>query len=358
MLQFQAKSGLEETGAVDGPMWNALGTLITAAEPVPDPEVVNAEPFEKKPPAPRAGPPIVTCKAWAIADGQSGELLWGHQENKARPPASMTKVMTAYLVARLAASSAEVLDEVVTFSRRADDTIGSSAGVRAGESLPVRELLFGLLLPSGNDASVALAEHFGHRLRPGGNGSNPAVSDPYEDFVAAMNRAAGELGMDHSHFHNTHGLTEAGHECSPRDMLKLAHAAMQMPLIQRSVRTPVHGCQLEGPGGYRRNLRWKNTNRLLGIEGYDGIKTGTTSAAGSCLASRYPRRPRGAGSRHGIRIVGLQVCRQSESLPLGLAATGKIEPLRRSVNHESVASMVACDPSQNGTLPVCLHMQR
>jgi D-alanyl-D-alanine carboxypeptidase (penicillin-binding protein 5/6) len=202
----------------------------------------------------------------------------------------MTKVMTAYLVARLAESSPEILDEVVTFSRRADDTIGSTAGVRTGESLPVRELLYGLLLPSGNDASVALAEHFGHRLRPGGNGdSRPAESDPYEDFVAGMNAVAGQLGMEHAHFKNTHGLTETGHECSPRDMLKLAYAAMQSTLFRETVRTSVHGCQLEGPGGYRRNVRWKNTNRLLNIEGFDGIKTGTTSAAGACLASRGTR---------------------------------------------------------------------
>ena len=105
--------------------------------------------------------------------------------------ASTTKIMTAFLVTSLAKSEPAVLDEIVTFSQRADDTIGSTAGVRVGEKISVRELLYGLLLPSGNDASVALAEHFGKRLA----GNNSAEdSNPYDQFVAAMNQKAKGVG--------------------------------------------------------------------------------------------------------------------------------------------------------------------
>src|SRR5690606_29212793 len=105
-------------------------------------------------------------------------------------------------------------------------------------------------------------------------------------FIAAMNDAAKELGMTESHFDNTHGLTDKTHKASAADLLKLAHASMEFPLFREVVSTPQHGAKIAGPGGYERNVVWKNTNRLLGIEGYDGVKTGTTTPAGACLVSR------------------------------------------------------------------------
>ena len=136
--------------------------------------------------------------------------------------------MTAYLVLRLAAEHPEVLGEQVTFSRRADDTPGSTAGVRAGEQLTAGELLYGLLLPSGNDASVALAEQFGSRLAPSNEtpGNGPAPDDPLDQFVAAMNRAAAELGMRETSYQNPHGLTAEGHISSARDLLTLTAVAI------------------------------------------------------------------------------------------------------------------------------------
>ncbi len=120
----------------------------------------------KRPADPLDGPPFVTARTWAIADGKTGEVLWGHDEAKPVDIASTTKIMTALVIPRLAAKDPAVLNETVTFSERADQTIGSTSGVRTGERLPVRELLYGLLLPSGNDAAVAFAEHFGGRLKP------------------------------------------------------------------------------------------------------------------------------------------------------------------------------------------------
>ena len=146
-------------------------------------------------------------------------------------------------------------------------------------------LLYGLLLPSGNDASVALAEHFGDRLVIDQEEQGDSPADALPRFVAAMNRTAGELGMTNTKYRNPHGLTEKDHLSTAHDLIRLARAAWQLETLRNYVNTRQHGCTLVGPGGYRRNVVWKNTNRLLAITGYQGIKTGTTTAAGSCRVS-------------------------------------------------------------------------
>ncbi len=284
VLEFQRRNKLPETGEVAPDTWAALGTLVSE-EAAPDPAVVNATVNKKEPLENLSGPPLTTCKAWAIGDAKTGKLLWGLNDAERRDIASTTKIMTAYLVTTLAEKHPEVLDEIVEFSERADNTTGSTAGVRVGEKIPVRELLYGLLLPSGNDASVALAEHFGERLGK----SDKQDADSYDCFIAAMNDMAKQLKMDTTDFCNPNGLPEEGHQSSASDLLKLSHAAMQQPLFRAVVATPHHGCTVTGAEGYKRNLFWKNTNKLLGTEGYDGIKTGTTTAAGACLVSQGTR---------------------------------------------------------------------
>lgn len=280
VIRFQEANNLSEQGEVGPETWKALGTLVEENDPG-DPEVINAEKIEKQPADDLKGPPFVTAKAWAIGDGKTGEVLWGHQAEKPLDMASTTKMMTGYVVTSFIEKHPEALKETVTFSKRADETSGSSARVRQGEKLSVDELLYGLLLPSGNDASVALAEHFGSRVSP----DNETSSDPLDQFIAAMNQTAKELGMTNSQFKNTHGLTAEGHYTSTADLLKLGSAAMRQPQFKKYVGTVQHGCTVVGPGGYQRNLKWNNTNRLLRIEGFGGVKTGTTNAAGSCLVS-------------------------------------------------------------------------
>ena len=250
---------------------------------VPAPEVVNAEVLPKRPADPLDGPPFVTAKAWAIADGKTGNLLYGHDEAKPVDIASTTKIMTAFVVLRLAARDPAVLNETVTFSKRADQTIGSSSDIKEGERLPVRELLFGLLLPSGNDAAVAFAEHFGGRLKPTEGG--PGEVDPLRRFVAEMNRITGELDLRETHFDNPNGLPAPGHRSSARDLAKLTYHALALPSFAAYVSTRKHGYSLLDPNGQKRNVVWTNTNRLLETEGYDGVKTGTTRAAGECLVA-------------------------------------------------------------------------
>ncbi len=279
--RFQKEHKLTVSGIVAAETWKALGTLVTTDPPVPAPEQVNHAELPVTDADPLSGPPLVTSKAWAIADAETGKLLEGRQADKPRDFASTTKMMTAYLVLKLAETEPKVFDEEVVFSERADTTGGSSARIRAGERLPVRELLYGLMLPSGNDASIALAEHFGGRFAK----DKTEEPDPLDSFVAEMNRTAKALGMEHTTYKNPHGLTAEGHQSTAEDLAKLGHAAIRLPKFREYINTRQHGCTLTGPGGYRRNIVWKNTNQLLGIRGYHGIKTGTTSAAGACLVS-------------------------------------------------------------------------
>jgi len=277
VARFQRSKGLEPTGVADAKTREALGPPPPAAPPVPPPAAINAKPTAKQPTDPPDGAPYVTAKAWAIADGKTGALIEGMDPSKRVEPASTTKVMTARVVLNLAKADPAVLDEVVTFSERADRTPGSTAGVKAGEKLPVRELLYGLLLPSGNDGATALAEHFGARVGSGGD------SDPLARFVTEMNREAAALNLNETHFENPHGLPAPEHRTSARDLASLAAKSLADPTFAAIVNTPQRGCTLTTPDGKGRNVAWSNTNRLLQIEGYDGVKTGTTGGAGACL---------------------------------------------------------------------------
>jgi D-alanyl-D-alanine carboxypeptidase (penicillin-binding protein 5/6) len=287
VLRFQREQKLPVTGEVDVATWTALGTLVTEDAPLPDPATVNAQVLPREPPDDPQAAPLVTCRAWAIADARTGQVLWGKNERAKLDIASTTKIMTAYLVLRLAEQDPRVLEEEVIFSARAADTTGSAAGLRAGEKVTVRELLYGLLLPSGNDAATAFAEHFGPRLAQ--SEADTRALDAYACFIAAMNRTATELGMRDTLYRNPHGMTEEGHVSTAADLALLTHAAEKLPLFHDYTSTRQHGCTISGPGGYQRNVVWKNTNHLLGIEGYDGVKTGTTGAAGACLVSTGQR---------------------------------------------------------------------
>lgn len=224
-----------------------------------------------------AGPPIVSARAWAIADGANGRILWSASDTTQLAIASTTKIMTACVVLRYAAEHRDVLDETMTISTNAASTTGSSARIRTGDQLTVRQMLYGLLLPSGNDAATALAEHFGPRFRIG-DISLSAVGS----FVARMNRTAAELRLLETRYFDPHGLGR--NHSSTRDLAKLAFHAMQDETFRSYVRTRRHECTITGREGMR-PVTWNNTNRLLEMEGYDGLKTGTTTAAGSCLVA-------------------------------------------------------------------------
>jgi len=175
-----------------------------------------------------------------------------------------------------------VLDEIVVYSERAAKTPGSSAKLNAGEKVPVKDLLYGLLLPSGNDAAVALAEHFGPRFGAAADG------DGLQRFVAEMNRRAKKLGLKEMAYKDPNGLSR-DNVSSCRDLAALTFEAMKDERFRSFVATRRHECEVVEAGGEKRKVVWTNTNRLLDIEGYEGVKTGTTTPAGQCLVASEKR---------------------------------------------------------------------
>lgn len=210
---------------------------------------------------------LVGARAAILMDGQTGAILYEKNAFKQMDPASLTKMMTALLTIEQGH-----LNKVVTVSKRADRTGGSSLHIGAGQQYTVLDLLRGLLLRSGNDASIALAE---------------AEAGSVEKFVARMNMKAQELGAFNTSFENPNGLTAPGHYSSAYDLALIARAALKRPLFQALV-----GSQEERITEIRRKhtRTIHNTNRLLyGFPGANGVKTGTTDAAGRCLVASATR---------------------------------------------------------------------
>lgn len=238
-------------------------------------------------------PPVVTAKAWAVADAKTGEVLWARNADEKRKSASTTKMMCAWTVLRLAEKQPSVLDERVTFSELAGSTNGTGAGIKAGESLPVRDCLRGLLLPSGNDAGNALAEHFNARFDPpDADMLRAGLDDPKlatrVNFIAEMNRHARAFGMKDTIYRSSFGDggTERDRTTTARDLLRLAQATMQSPAFREIVATKHYECEVRRPDGGTRKAAWDNTNKLLAVDpAYDGIKTGMTNQAGNCLVA-------------------------------------------------------------------------
>lgn len=212
--------------------------------------------------------PVLRAPSVLLADATTGQVLYSQDPTTPRPPASTTKIMTALLVLER-----NYLTETVRIP--ADLQMpGTTAGLVPGETLTIEELLYGLLLPSGNDAALALARYSG---------------GTEEEFVAAMNTRAAELGLVHTHFVNPHGLDAPDHLSSAMDLLSLTRQALRHPTFARIVATATYSV---------RGHRWENRNRLLGqYPGADGIKTGTTAAAGECLIA--------SATRQGQRLIAV-----------------------------------------------------
>ena len=275
VARFRSENGLDAVGIVDPNVWEKLGEI--SLDPIPNP---TPEPLAELLPSEADGTPIVSCKAWALADARSGKILAGESQDVPLDIASTTKMMTALIIAKEIQNDPSLLEQSISFSKRADQTTGSSASVRAGESIRLKDALYGLMLPSGNDASVALAEWYGMR-----KGAVERKIDPLKLFIDAMNEQANLLHMKQSTFRNPHGLTHPEHKCSCADLITLARELMEFPLVMEIVQTRQYSCTVQGQEGYTRRLRWTNTNQLLDRQGYLGFKTGTTDAAGACLVS-------------------------------------------------------------------------
>jgi D-alanyl-D-alanine carboxypeptidase (penicillin-binding protein 5/6) len=211
-----------------------------------------------------ASAPGVEMKA-GILVSPDGRLLWGRELDERRAMASTTKIMTAIVTLENAD-----LDDEVTVTQRAARIGESEADIRAGERYSVRELLEALLVKSGNDASVALAEH---------------VGESQDDFVQMMNEKAAELGLADTRFANPHGLDEFGHYTTAGDLAALTRYAMSNEEFRRIV--GLEETTIDGGKG-KRTL--ESSNLLLGrYDGATGVKTGWTGRAGYCLVATAER---------------------------------------------------------------------
>ncbi|NLO24790.1 MAG: D-alanyl-D-alanine carboxypeptidase [Clostridiales bacterium] len=206
-------------------------------------------------------------RAAALIDVESGRILY-QKDIKARlPMASTTKIMTA-----ITAIEEGALEDTVTASLRAQNTGGSSIYLQSGEKLTLEELLYGLMLQSGNDAAVAIAEHIGRDC---------------EGFASMMNRKAADIGAINSNFANPHGLDAEGHYTTAEDLAKITAHALRNPVFARIVATKQKKIPWWGRD-YSRVLN--NKNKILWqLEGGDGVKTGFTNKAGRCLVASATR---------------------------------------------------------------------
>ncbi|WP_159882926.1 D-alanyl-D-alanine carboxypeptidase family protein [Paenibacillus puerhi] len=219
-------------------------------------------------PAQAAPPGIRTgAEAAALIDVTSGRLLVTVRGDKPMRIASLTKIMTA-----IVAIEHGKLSDMAKVSKNAFGKEGSSIYLKLNEEMNLKDLLYGLMLRSGNDAAVTIAEHVGGSV---------------EGFAYLMNEKARMIGMTNSSFKNPSGLDEEGHFSTANDMAKLTAYALRNPVFQEIVRTKVK--KVPNPNESW-NYTWLNKNKMLTLyEGADGVKTGYTKLAKRCLVSSATR---------------------------------------------------------------------
>jgi len=231
--------------AVDKPKPPLYGTL---------PDAVQVKPKLK-----------LGLKAGLLFDVRTGKVLWEHDPSRRLPIASLTKMMTALVVVTHSNPHAHVL-----ITKQATDFSGSGVGLLPlGKRVPEISLLYGLLLPSGNDAAVALAQH---------------VAGTQDRFISLMNATARRMGLRCTHYATVSGIVDKDNYSCPENLAVLAHAVLTQPLLHRIVGSPSAILRFPIKGG---KLYLYNNNPLLmtGYPGADGVKTGFTTAAGLCLVA-------------------------------------------------------------------------
>lgn len=237
--------------------------------------------FAQQPPMP--APPIIGATSYLLIDSTTGHELAALEPDNAVPPASLTKLMTAYVIFNALQQQQITLQDEVTVSEKAWRTQGSRMFIEVGKRVSVEDLLHGMIVQSGNDASVALAEY---------------VAGTEAVFAEMMNQQAAALGMHSSHFMNATGLPDDDHYSTARDLATLARAIIQQfPEYYRwySIKEYTFN-EITQPN--RNNLLWRD-------DSVDGMKTGYTEAAGYCLVS--------SAKRDDMRII---------SVVLGTASAG------------------------------------
>lgn len=234
----------------------------------------RANPNQIKPFVPPT-PPNIDATGYVLMDAYSGKILAAKNPDQRLAPASLTKMMTSYIVSAALDAKRVHLNDLVPISEAAWRTGGSKMFVKVGDKVPLQELMQGMIVDSGNDACVALAEF---------------IAGSQDSFVNLMNQQAALLGMKNTNFRDVNGLPDAGHYTTPRDMAILGRALT-----------------LDFPQDYQwysqkwflyNNIKQPNRNRLLWSDPtVDGIKTGHTEEAGFCLVA--------SAKRGGTRLVSV-----------------------------------------------------
>ena len=216
-------------------------------------------------------PPALAAKSWLLIESGSGQELAAQAPDERLEPASLTKLMTAYLTFAALKQGSIKLDQMIPVSEKAWKTGGSRMFIQVNTQVKIDDLIKGMIVQSGNDACVALSE---------------AVAGSEENFAQMMNREAQRLGMKASNFRNSTGLPDAQHYTTARDLATLAGALVRD--------FPEDYAKYYSLKEFRyNNITQPNRNRLLWLDPtVDGMKTGHTDAAGYCLVSSAKRGPR------------------------------------------------------------------
>lgn len=213
-------------------------------------------------------PPRLAASAYLLMDADTGTILVEHEADMVVPPASLTKMMTSYIVSEEVEQGRISEEDMVNISVKAWRKGGSKMFVREGTQVKLKDLMRGVIIQSGNDASIALAEH---------------VAGSEEGFVDIMNQTAAKLGMTNTHFENSTGWPAEGHVTTARDMAILARAVIKDH--------PEHYALYSEKYFSYNGINQANRNRLLfRDETVDGLKTGHTEEAGYCLVASAVRR--------------------------------------------------------------------
>ncbi len=235
-------------------------------------------------------PPTIVAKGGFVMNNGTGKSLFTKAADTRRSTGSTTKIMTARVV--LAQANLD-LDAKVTVQKAYSDYIvdnnwASSAKLIVGDKVTVRQLLYGLMLPSGCDAAYALADKFG-------SGSTRAAR--VKSFIGKMNSTAKSLGLKNTHFDSFDGIGKGANYSTPRDLTKLASSAMKYSTFRTVVKTKSTTQKVTTKSGGYRNMSWENTNGLLGsYSGTIGVKTGSGPEAKYCLVF--------AATRNGKTVIG------------------------------------------------------
>ena len=209
--------------------------------------------------------PTINSRRYAVYDRLSGRCIYGKEENKQTAMASTTKIMSAVIIVENCN-----LKDIVTVTAKAAGVGGSRLGLHTDDKISVNDLLYGLMLRSGNDAAVALAIH---------------TAGSVEEFANLMNQKAEVLGLTNTHFVSPHGLDNSEHYTTAYELAKITDYALKNETIAKIVKTKTTTISING-----NLMQINNTNELLGnVEGVYGVKTGFTNNAGRCLVTSVKR---------------------------------------------------------------------